>query len=291
MGLLQSEIRKADDEVSRLLRQYEKESRDVEQLQKESLSSFLLRLIGKHEDKLEQKQAEEINAKLAYDRAATNLENLIEEKNELASRISNLRSEERTYQSELKSRRVELSIQPSEPSGVRYIELENERKAIMAQVTEIEEALRAASRAKSTANKIEKSLDSAGGWATFDVFTKGGLITHMAKYSHIDDAEKGFHLLSSQIDELKNELADVDGLTSSGLTEISSGQRSIDFWFNNIFTSLSVRSQIKDNAAQITQLIKNLDSTESVLNKKLKEQESALGKNKRDEEELLLSIR
>ena len=274
-----------------MLRQYEKESRDVEKLQKESLSSFLLRLFGKHDEKLEKEQAEEINAKLAYDRAVTKLENLIKDKDELATRISTLRTDERTYQTELRNRRTELFLNSSEPSGIRYAELEKERKSIVAQITEVEEAMRAASRVKSTANQIAKSLDSAEGWATFDAFTRGGIISHMAKYSHIDDAEKSFHTLSSRINDLKNELADVHGLTASGLTEISSGQRAIDFWFDNIFTDLSVRKQIKDNATQVTQLLKNVGATESALNVKLKEYEATLMKNKRDEEELLLSIK
>lgn len=287
---LKQSIQKTEKEVSNLLQQYERESKDVDQMQRESLSAFLFRLVGKYEDKLEKEQLEEINAKTAYDCAVAHLEHLIQEKDELESRITALRQDEKTYQCELETRRCELSSKLSEPDGVRYTELENERKAIISQITEIEEALKAANRAMSTADKIAKSLDSAEGWATFDSFTRGGIISHMAKYSHIDEAEQNFNVLSHNLQELKSELSDVKGLTVSGLSEISSGQRTIDFWFDNIFTDLSVRSQIKDNAEQINELIKNIYKAQAVLDAKRSELENKLDKNKQREEELLLSI-
>jgi len=290
LAALTQELQNANDEVSNLLRQYKRESLDVERMQQDSFSAFLLRLIGRYEDKLEQEQREEINAKIAYDRAAAHLDHLVREKDALASRISALRADEKAYQRELENRRHELSGKFSQPDGIRYAELEKERNAIISQMTEIEEALRAASRARPTAEKIANSLDSAQGWATYDAFTRGGIISHMAKYSHIDEAEANFNVLSHNLRELKSELSDVQGLTVSGLTEISSGQRTIDFWFDNIFTDLSVRGQIRDNAEQVAQLITSIRNAEAMLQAKLRELESALEKNRRSEEELLLSI-
>ena len=111
----------------------------------------------------------------------------------------------------------------------------------------------------------------------------------MAKYSYIDEAEKNFNILSHDLRELRTELSDVQGLTVAGLTEISSGQRSVDFWFDNIFTDLSVRSKIIDNAKQINELTKNITSAESALKSKLNEKEKEFIKNQRSEEELLIS--
>ena len=163
LAALTQELQNANDEVSNLLRQYKRESLDVERMQQDSFSAFLLRLIGKYEDKLEQEQREEINAKIAYDRAAAHLDHLVREKDALAVRTSALRADEKTYQRELENRRHELSGKLSQPDGIRYAELEKERNAIISQMTEIEEALRAASLALSTAEKIANSLDSAQG--------------------------------------------------------------------------------------------------------------------------------
>jgi len=290
MDTLRKEILEATSDVSKLLRQYEKERRDVEQIQKTSLSTFLFQIIGKYEDKLEKEQREEIDAKLAYDRAATHLESLEQAKTELASQITALQADKKTYMAELDNRRRGLAEQQTGPEAAEYAELERERSSIISQNTEIKQALSAAARAKSTAENALKSLKSAQGWATYDALTRGGILSHVAKYSHIDDAERLFHTLSSQLRHLQAELKDVQGLTTSGLTEISAGQRAVDFWFDNIFTDLSVRSKVKNNAEEVERVLRSIRTVESKLKTRLKQQEASLAKNKSREESLLLSV-
>jgi hypothetical protein len=288
---LLEEIRKAEVEAVNLLKQYKQESHDVERIEKKSVSAFLFKATGKYENKKEKKQHAEINAKLAYDRAVTHLNSLVCEKDELVSRILVLQAEKQAYQEELANRRRVLTGQQlTEPKGIQYVTLENERNDILSQIIKIREALNAAVLVKSTARGIFESLSSAEIWATYDVFTRGDPIKHSIKYSHIDRAEKNFHTLASQLQELKTKLNDIPNLTIPELNEISSTQRAIDFWCNNIFTSLSVRRQIKDNTEQIKQLLNNIKTVESTLKSKTKQKETDLEKNRQNEEELLLSI-
>ena len=289
LAALQREIDAARAEVSELLRKYERERGDVERLEKESLSAFMLKLVGRYEDKLDREQQEEISAKLAYDRAAARLDSLTRDCDSLHSRIAGLRDDERRYQTELDNRRAQVSGLTGKHAE-RYAALERERNAIMAQRTEIEEAMRAAHAAISTARDARKSLDDAQGWATFDAFTRGGIISHMAKYSHIDEAERSFGVLSSQLRDLRTELADVNGMSVDGLSEISSTQRAVDFWFDNIFTDLSVRGQIMDNAAELDRLLRGIETAEAALRSKLARCEAELAANHRAEEELLVSM-
>ena len=124
--LLKNECSKAEADVRQLLRNYERESRNVEQIQKESFSNFLRKLIGRYEDKLEKEQQEEIKAKLAYDAAVIHRDNLENDRREMVSRISDLRDDERRYQNELTSRRAKLSVNYREPDGVKFAQLEDE---------------------------------------------------------------------------------------------------------------------------------------------------------------------
>lgn len=285
MQAMRSETTKAKDEVARQLRNYERESKDVERLQKDSFSTFLFKLVGKYEDKLEKEQRDEINAKINYDRAVTHLEQLENERRELGTRITNLKLEAQIFETELDNRRQMLAGKLSEPTGIHFAWLEDQRNDIISQITVIEEALKVAVRAKNTAKQVAKSLESAESWATFDVFGGRGVITHMAKYSHIDDAEEKFNILSHDLRELRDEIGDIQGLT-----DISSGQRAVDFWFDNIFTSLSVRQKVADNAGQIKNLIGGIRQAENALKEKLSEKEKEFAKNRQQEEELLLSI-
>jgi len=269
LSLLEKEILEATIAVSLLLRRYEQDCRDVQRIQKNSLSAFMFKISGKYDGKLEKEQRKEIDAKLAYDRAVTNLACLEQEKNELTFHILALQADKETYQTELANKRDTISSQQTVPEGAQYAELENERTAIITQITEIEQAISALAHAKATVKTMLQSLKSAQDWATYDAFTRGGIITHMKKYSHIDEAEKNYHLLSSQLRNLQSELNDVEGLTLSGFNEISSSQRTIDFWFDNIFTDLSIRNQVKDNAEQMNRLLTNMNTIESTLNSKL----------------------
>jgi hypothetical protein len=284
---LQDAISSAQQESSALLLRYEQERRDVENIERESFSAFLFRLVGKYEDKLEKEQREEIEAKLAYDRAAARLQALNAEHDGLAARISALRADERAYHDELEARRARIS---QSPGGARYAELENERSGIISQTVEIEEAQAAGLRARDTAQLALKSLESARGWATYDAITRGGIISHIAKYSHIDEAEQIFNTLSSQLRDVKAELTDVHGLSTPGLTEITSTQRAVDFWFDNIFTDMSVRGKIVENIEQIKGLLNKLDKTEAALTAKLRETEAQLAENGRRQEEVLVGM-
>jgi hypothetical protein len=290
LDAIRAQIQTTEDEVAALLKQYERESRDVARIQEESFSAFLYKLVGKYEDKLEKEQREEINAKIAYDRAVSKLSALIRDKEDIGARITRLLEEKRRYEAELESRRRQVSAKLSEPENRVYDELNSERNGILSQATEIDEALRVVSRIGPIVEEISKSLDSAEGWATFDAFTRGGIISHMAKYSHIDEAERGFNALSHELRELKSELRDIEGISVSGLSEISSVQRAVDFWFDNIFTDLSVRGQIKDNAAQIDDLKSSLNAVEAVLHNKRRDLDNKLARNRQSEEELLLSL-
>ncbi|MCC8123092.1 MAG: hypothetical protein LIO58_06105 [Oscillospiraceae bacterium] len=289
LAALQDEMERANEQVSDLLSQFEQERRDVEKLQKESLSSFLLQLVGRYEDRLVKEQGEEIAATLAYDRAVTHLYSLTRDKETLASRISDLRVEEQKYYSELENRRQELANQAIEEKGIQYAALAQARSSIISQITEIREALSAAALVKETAQSARDSLKSAEGWATYDVFGGGGIISHIAKYSHIDRAEQSFHTLSTKLRDFKEELKDVSGLTVLGLSEISEGQRAVDFWFDNIFTDLSVRRQIRGNAEEIDHLLTKISVAASELKAKLREAEEKLEENRLQEEALLLS--
>ena len=290
MELLQKELLDAESTVSCLLRRYEQECRDVKQIQKNSLSSFMFKLIGKYDGKLDKEQREEIAAKLAYDRALTHLEHLEIEKNDLSYHILALQADKQRYQSELENRRQNLNNQQTEPSGVQYVELETMRKTLLTQITELKQALSTLAHAKATVKNTLKSLKSAQNWTTYDIFVRGGIITHMAKYSHIDEAEKNYHLLSSQLRHLNSELNDIADLTLFEFNEISSTQRSVDIWFDNIFTDLSVHNKVKGNTEQMTRLLNNLNTIESTLNSKLDQRKTELQENRCREETLLLSL-
>jgi len=286
-------IREAENDVEKLRSVHGKEAADVVKLEESSFSAFLLKLLGKYENRLEKEQQEEIHAKLEYDKAVIHLQNQGEDRRELDERISELKRAKIAYDLEMHSRRTKLASCASY-NGQQYAEIEKEHAALVSEITNIHEARRAASRVISTAKAAIESLESAEGWATWDVFTNGGILTHAFKYSHVDDAEQHIHKLSSQLRELKNELDDISGIADinlDGLREISSGQRAVDFWFDNIFTDLSVRGKIIDNAQEVKNVLQKTEHLDFQLGSKLTQSEAALTHNRCREEAFIAELR
>jgi len=145
------------------------------------------------------------------------------------------------------------------------------------QLVETDEALKAAIGVTNTGERAAQHLGSAEKWATYDVWFKSGIISHMAKYDHIDNAESEFNRLDSQLKNLKKELKDVRMLDTPEISTISSSQRAVDFWFDNIFTDLNVRGKIRNDIEQLESLlssiykiISRLESNKTNINRKLK---------------------
>ena len=251
---LRSRIYEAEADVRSLLGKYEAESLDVEQLKKDSLSKTLLILLGRYEGKLDKESREMLDAKMGYDKAFQRVKELCRERDELAGRITALRRDKDIYEAELKRREELITTGMVSEVSTQYKQLEAERQMLAKQLVETSEAIKAASRVKSTAKSAMQHLDKAEGWATYDVWAKGGIISHMAKYDHIDNAQADFNRLESQMNDLQKELSDVSFFNTLELSGIDSTTRAIDFWFDNIFTDLNVRNRIRGDIDQLRTL-------------------------------------
>lgn len=288
LSALRSSLEDAKAQTEELLKKYEKESLDVEQIQNDSFSSAILKILRKYDEKLELEQYQEIEAKHRYDEAMAIQNKLTADEKELRERVSQLRYERRKYEDELENRRRTIETQGT--IAKEYRKLEEEIQYLVSQSTETKEAINALSRVSSIAKTAADSLSSAESWATYDMWTRGGILSHAAKYSHIDKSEEYFSLLHAEIKVLKQEIADIDELSVQGLTEITSGQRAMDYWFDNIFTDMSVRSQIRDNKESINRLISDVRKLEGILKSKESELNRKIAKNQQLMEELLVSI-
>ncbi len=193
-------------------------------------------------------------AKMEYDKASERVLDLNNERYELNTRISSLLDNKQVYEAELKEREDIVKNSITSKAYLIYKRLQEEREALGQQLVEIEEAKRAAYYVMSTAQSAIEHLQSAESWATYDIWARGGVISHMAKYNHIDNAQADFNRLSYQIMDLKKELADIKVLETTYKVGIDSTTRMFDFWFDNIFTDLNVRDKIRADKEEVSKL-------------------------------------
>jgi hypothetical protein len=278
VGILQNKIRDAEANVNSLLEKYEMECLDVDKLKKNTLSTIILKNFGNYEDKMTKESEEMLTAKLEYDKAVARVEDLKKSRDESEKRLALLRQDERIFADELKRREELIKTDINSEVFKKYKELETEQNMLSRQLVETQEAISAAKRVMSTAGSAIEQLNSAEGWATFDVWTRGGIISHIAKYQHIDNAKDDFNRLNSQLEDLQKELHDLDLSGVSSLDGIDSTTRAIDFWLDNIFTDMNVRERIQDDNDRVSELrdkisgiAYKLDNNISVIQNRLKE--------------------
>lgn len=258
---LEQRIAEAEKDMQTILRHYNAEVVDVEQMKKDSLSNTLLKLIKRYEGKLDKETQEMLAAKMEYDKASDRVSDLQSELYQLNLRIQSLLDNKQAYEAELKQREDIVKSSITSKAYLIYRKLQEERGKLGKQLVEIDEAKVVAYCVLGTAQSALEHLQSAEGWATYDIWARGGVISHMAKYNHIDNAQADFNRLSYQIKDLKKELSDIMIFETTYNVGIDATTRMFDFWFDNIFTDLNVRDKIRADKEEVSKLILKIKST------------------------------
>ena len=106
---------------------------------------------------------------------------------------------------------------------------------------------------------VEDSLNSAEGWGTWDLIG-GGLISGMAKHSHLDDAQAGAEQLQILLSRFRSELADVKIEGRMGQVNVDGFLRFADYFFDGLIADWCVLSRIADSQESISQVKLQLSS-------------------------------
>ena len=256
----QYEERKARvEETARLLT---KEREDVEKLEKGGLRALLLSLTGDREVRLSQERREELAARLQYDQARRDAEDLEERIRDLLQEREELRAI-RTQLEALLGEKAERLKELGGTGGTRLAELDRALDALAAQRREVGEALHAGRQAEQALSGVLDSLDSAESWGTWDMLG-GGLFTTMAKHGHIDDARAGIDHAQRALSRFRTELADVSQLRVPDL-QVGEFTSFADYFFDGLFVDLYIQDKIgtarrsaEETAAQVEDLLSQL---------------------------------
>ena len=238
--------------VQQLTEETYKEQLDVDQLENFSAAKLFYQVVGKLDERLEKEQAELYAVALRYDSARQELQSVESELDSRRRELSLLEGCEREYERLLAEKARVLREDPNSPSARRLLALEERQAQLSAREKELNEAIRAGYDALSDIGTIEESLSSAEGWGTWDVFG-GGLISDMAKYSHLDEAQRQINTLQRSLSRFRTELADVD-IRMDIQIEVDSFLRFADYFFDNIFTDWAVLDRIRNTQSQIQQV-------------------------------------
>ncbi len=244
---LQEKKKPIEEKVSELEKRKLAEEKDVTRLEQNKLVSIFYQMIGQKEEKLSKEKAEAYEVAKKYEIAKEELiaiENEIASRQELLRKLSSCKSKyEQLFQEKLK----ELRLAENED----ILKLEGQIYEIESQKREVQEALYEGRKVLSQVDSILESLDKASGWAKWDTFGGGGLVSDMAKHDHLQTAQEKIRDLQWNLKSFKTELADVEIHADIKVT-IDDFLKFADYFFDGIFADWAVLDKISESKSKIT---------------------------------------
>lgn len=234
--------------VSELEKVKLEEQADVDRLEGHSLAAFFYGVIGKMDEKLTQERQEAYAARVKYDAAVRELSAVKEDLERKETEYRRLEGCEGRYAQVLREKREVLKAAGGETAEA-ILELEERLADLRSQKKELGEAVSAGRTALATADQILNSLDSAHGWATWDLLG-GGLVADLAKHSHLDSAQAAVEQLQVELRRFKTELADVT-IDADLQVSIDGFLRFADYFFDGLFVDWAVMDRINQSQAAV----------------------------------------
>ncbi len=279
LNKLRSEQDNLKNKVLKLKSILEKENSDVDKLNKKNLSSFFYSTIGKLDDKLEKEQREAMAAKLKYDQALMDLENIEYEIDKLLKERNEYKDSKNQYDS-LYEQKKEMLLKSDEGTAKRILDISHRISDSQNKIRELREAVVAGKNAADCLNNALENLSSAEGWGTWDLFG-GGLLTDLAKHSKLDDTKYEVGRAQELLRKFNTELADVQ-INSDIHIETDGFAKFADIFFDGLISDWFMQSKIRDSYESVSSVKYQVENAVSKL-AKLESQETVLLKNLKDE--------
>lgn len=283
---LREQFRHYEQEVMGLKVSYGKECGDIGKLEGRSLANYFYQVIGKLDDKLDKERQEAYAAKVKLDAAELELQNIRRDISNVQSQLDAARTAGYLLEQALKQKQEELRKSGSE-TGNRILALEQNLAELEARKKEIREAVSAGYRAKSVCDRILGELDSADGWNTWDLIGGGGIITHVAKHSHLDEAQELVSVLQDRLRQFKTELADIR-ISVATQVNVDGFLRFADYFFDGLFADFAMKEKIDRSHGSVSHTKRQIEKVLDQLTELEKTTDRELAQRKTELEALLM---
>ncbi|MEA4849706.1 MAG: hypothetical protein VB106_20950 [Clostridiaceae bacterium] len=240
----------------------DKEGIDVEKLEGNSLARVFYSILGRLEEHVEKERKEALAAKLKYDQAVHDLQDVKHEISKLCSERMNYMDCERKYDS-LYAKKKELLMRSDPGKAQSLLNLAEQLNTSKSALKEIREAISAGRNVMSSLENAMSSLDSAENWGIWDMLG-GGLISDLAKHSHIDDAKYEAEQSQVLLRRFRTELADIK-ISEDIRIETGGFAKFADFFFDGLIADWFMQSKIQNSHESVSQVRSQVQSVLSKL--------------------------
>lgn len=241
----QENLRRKERELRVVL---EKERYDLEKFEHTSIASVFYTILGSLEEHVEKERKEALAAKLRYDQVVKDLRDVQEKISELSTERLSYVDCQREYDFLCAQKKEELMQEKGE-TAQKILELTGQVTLSRIALQEISEAISAGTKVLTCLNKALSSLESAEGWGTWDLLG-GGLLTDLAKHSHIDKAKEEAEKVQRLLRQFKAELTDIR-ISSDIVLETDGFGKFADFFFDGLIADWFMQSRIQESLASV----------------------------------------
>lgn len=284
---LQGQRRIFDKKVIDSRVEHRSEQEDVEKLEGRSLANYFYQIFGKLDEKLDEERREASAAKVKLDAALRELAAVDCEIDEIQSQLQALYGCEQDYTAALEAKRNAVKSSGT-PTAAQILELEEKIAFLESQKKEIREAIAAGNSAMGTADSVLSELEDADGWNTWDMLGGGGIITHMAKHSHLDEAQEKVEQLQGKLRRFKTELADIN-IHADMQVSIDGFLRFADYFFDGLFADWAVGDKISESQSSVQKVKGQISSALSKLERMEKDADAQIRSLEAKIEEMLVN--
>ncbi|PTQ85898.1 hypothetical protein C8U37_1021 [Trichococcus patagoniensis] len=247
-------LTKYQEALEKAIASLEKENRDLDRLRNDSFSNTLLKLFGNFDRRYDKEYKEIIGAKVEFDKTYAM-------KIAAARRVKEVEAD--IEEKKLRLRNIKEDVLRKHPDMSQVIsERQQQILALQHEWRETNEAEQAGIAVLEALSDIITGLDAADAISTWDLITDSSLILDFLKHDKLDAAEASLLHLEQTVYTFARELRDLDFVFESDLETISSTQRALDIFFDNLFSDWGTKVIIEKN---IENLKKLQDSTEDVM--------------------------
>jgi chromosome segregation ATPase len=249
-----------EKELVELKAKLAKEELDVKRLEGITLSNLLAVILHNKEEKIDKEKKEYIEIKLKFDHCNQKVSDVREDLDKLRKELDRVGNANIQYKKLMKEKEEELKSIGSEASKEKLRGLEALRLDLCTSIKELREAVLAGENLLACIDDAQDSLSSAKNWGTLDMFSDS-IIVSMEKYEKVDDTQVKLNKIPYLVDKFKKELADVTKSfeTISNKIEFSLITKTVDIFFDNIFTDMSVLARIEESYDEIRPLARYVD--------------------------------
>jgi len=255
--LLKAQQTSKDEKIrlKKLSAQLKKENRDVEKLERLSITGLFYQILGNKEEKLDKERQEYIAANLKHDECSHSVKALEREIAIYEKKLKELGDPETEYKNVLEEKEALIM----KTGGKQVLRLSENLADVQADIKEINEALDVGNEVLENLRDVISSLKSAKNWGIFDV-AGGGIIATAVKHSKIDKANAFIHVVQQNLRRFQRELADVNIGTGTEMSvEISSFSSFADYFFDGLIFDWVVQSKIHKSLDNVTTMTNSIE--------------------------------